>query len=263
MPITLGDVHAVYRSSKRVTPRMLDRVVAALGAELPRGFREFLTRLGHGWVNDWLQFYCPDARLIENQRSEMLRQFEDDRLGAVDCRGAKLTRTDIASSIQLGIVTDVRYLFACPRFPGSLFDWSERTIVRHRKGIEALDPFAALDMDKFAYFIPLNPVSENGSLVCQSKRLAVTDAVQALERHCRGTVHIVDIGRGTPAYWIFPARLGAMFHVFARADNPQAGVRLKYRASPKAFARVQSVIEEVEGTLQVRFKPAANTRRSV
>ncbi len=43
--VTIDDVHAVYRSSKRVTEKQLDTLERELGAELPRGYREFLTRV--------------------------------------------------------------------------------------------------------------------------------------------------------------------------------------------------------------------------
>lgn len=263
MPITIDDVHAVYRSSTRVTEKQLDAAENQLGAELPRGYRAFLTQFGHGWINDWLQFYCPDTNLLEWQREEMLQQFDDDSQGAIACDGGKLTRSDIVSSIQIGIVTDVRYLFACRRFPGSLFDWSGRTITQHETGLEVLDPFAALGMDKFAYFIPLQPVSENGYVVCRSKRLTVPDVVQAFEDQCGESVHAIDVSREIPAYWIFPEKLGVKFHVFAGKDNRYGNTYVKYRTAPKVLAKVESIINLAGEQLGVKFKPASTNKRAV
>jgi len=89
------DIHIVYRSSKRVTAKQLDRLESLFGAELPRGYRAFLTQFGHGWINGWLQFYCPDATLIKYQRESMLQDFDDESQGDIDYDGAQLTRADM------------------------------------------------------------------------------------------------------------------------------------------------------------------------
>src|SRR5262249_45376452 len=73
--VTIDDIHPVYRSSKRVPEKQLDALRRELGAELPRGYRAFLTRFGHGWINDWLQIYCPDADLLHKQRESLVRRF--------------------------------------------------------------------------------------------------------------------------------------------------------------------------------------------
>jgi hypothetical protein len=48
------DVYVVCRSPDRVTAKQVDRLERAVGFPLPRGYREYLTRLGHGYLNNWL-----------------------------------------------------------------------------------------------------------------------------------------------------------------------------------------------------------------
>src|SRR5437667_10823596 len=106
--LTIDDIHAVYRSSKRVTEKQLDALERELGAELPRGYRAFLTRFGHGWINDWLQIYCPDADLSQKQRESLVQRFGDyTREFTINYDGAKLTEDDINTSVQIAIVQNV------------------------------------------------------------------------------------------------------------------------------------------------------------
>jgi len=161
-------------------------------------------------------------------------------------------------------VTDVRYLFACPRFPGSVFDWEIRTITQHKEGIENLDPFAALHMDKLAYFIPLRPTSEGGYVFCRSKRLTVPDIVEAMEDQCEGNVQRLDISRPeSSAYWIFPTELGAKFHVFAGRNKRLGNIYIKYQTSPKTLAKVEGVMNDLEQNLRIKFKPASHNKIAV
>src|SRR5262245_47368294 len=90
--VTIEDIHPVYRSSKRVTEKQLDAVERELGAELPRGYRAFLTRFGHGWINDWLQIYCPDTDLLQEQRESLVQRFEEyTSKDMIIYNGARLT----------------------------------------------------------------------------------------------------------------------------------------------------------------------------
>ena len=262
MPITIDDLHPVYASSETVDPQELDRLESEFGADLPRGFRAFLMKFGHGWINDWLQFYCPDTSLLQNQRERLLVQF-DSQHEYLMYEGPDLTRDDIAGSIQVGIVTDDMHLFACPRYPGSLFDWSEGTISHHNTGIELLDPFAALHMEKFAYFTPLQPVPENGYVVCSRKKLAVGDVVQAIRQQCGGAAHQVDVGGEIPAFWVFASNLSAKFHIFAGRDSHSGNVYTKYCTSPEALSKVETAIHAAEVQLGVQFKPASSSEIAV
>lgn len=129
--MTIDDIHAVYRSSKRVTQKQFDALQRELGAELPRGYRAFLTRFGHGWINDWLQIYS-DAELLQQQREALVRRFGDDTHDyTIDYDGAKLSEEEINTCVQIGIDQDVTQLFACRSFPGSVFAWSGLTITQH------------------------------------------------------------------------------------------------------------------------------------
>jgi hypothetical protein len=261
--VTIDDVYAVYPSSKPVTQKQLDGLQRELGAELPRGLRDFLTRFGHGWVNDWLQIYLPDAGLLKEQRESLVRDFHQytcDYTTSFDA--AKLAEADMRSCVQIGINQDVMRLFACSRFPGSVFAWSGLTITRHKAGVEVLDPFAAMHMDRFAYFFPADPAPEFRSLACQSKRLEVKDVVHALKEQCKGTVHVIDVDEGpgmgmrTPAFWVFPEKLGAKLHVYGVESAHDRRVYLTFGASPTHLPMVESLIEEASGQLAVKFKSA-------
>ena len=263
MSTTVKDIYVVYRSSKRVTPKQLDQLAAALGAELPHGYRDFLTHLGHGWINNWLQIYCPERDLLREQRDSLIQRFEEyshDEM--ITFEGAKLKLDDIHSSVQIGVDQDGMQLFACPRFPGSVFEWSGVTITQHKGGVEMLDPFAGMRMETFAYFFPLKPVSVHRSLACQSKRLAVQDVVQAFETLCRGGVQALDVDEGpgigsrAPAFWVFPNRLGVKLHVYGVETARHRRVYLTFGTSPSALTKVESLIESVADELGVKFKPA-------
>lgn len=263
MSITIEDIHPVYRSAKRVTQKRLDKLEAEFGAELPRGYRSYLTTLGHGWLNDWLQIYCPDADLLVEQRKSLMEYFEKyTREGMLTFRGAKLKLEDIQASIQIGIDQDVMQLFACPRFPGSVFEWSGITITQHSGGVERLDPFAGMRMETFAYFFPHQPAPEYRSLACQSKKLAVDEVVQTIENLCKGGARVVDVDEGpdpgsrTPAFWLFPEKLGVKFHVYGVETSKYRRVYLTFGTSPKHLPKVESVIEQAGDQLGVRFKPA-------
>lgn len=255
------DIHAVYRSSKRVTEKQLDALESRLGAKLPQGYREFLTQFGHGWINDWLQIYCPDAELLQKQREALVRRFDDyTRNYGIEYDGAKLTADDMATSIQIGLNQDVLQLIACPRYPGSAFAWDNLTITQHKTGVELLDPFAAVD--KFPYFFPLQPAPEHRSLACTSKRLQVQAVVQALEDYCQGAAIVVDVdegpgpGKRSPAFWVFPQTLGVKLHVYAVETDRDRRVYLTFGTSPAHLAKVETVIEEVSNQLGSKFKPA-------
>ncbi len=257
------DIHVVYRSSKRVTLKQLDRLEAEFGAALPLGYRDFLTHLGHGWINDWLQLYCPNRDLMMEQRNSLVERFEQyscDQLMRFD--GAELKMDDIGSSIQIGIDQDDMQLFACPRFPGTVFDWSGFTITQHESGVERLDPFAGMRMGTFAYFIPLQPVPEYRSFACQSKRLPVEDVVRTFEVLCKGGVHVIDVDEGpgqgarTPAFWIFPKKLGVKLHVYGVETSRHRRIYLTIGTSPKLLPKVESLIASVMNELRVNFKPA-------
>lgn len=263
MSITIDDIHVVYRSSKRVTQKQLDKLETEFGAKLPRGYRSFLINLGHGWINDWLQIYCPKADLLVEQRNSLTQRFEEyTRKGMLTFKGAKLKLEDINTSMQIGIDQDVMQLFACPRFPGSVFEWSGATITHHKAGVELLDPIAGMRMESFAYFFPLQPVPEYRSLACQSKRLAVQDVVQSIENLCKGDIHVINVDEGpgpssrSPAFWLFPEKLGVKFHVYGVETSKYRRVYLTFGTSPKLLPKVESVIEKVADQLDVKFKSA-------
>jgi hypothetical protein len=258
--VTINDVYPVYRSSKRVTENQLDALQRELGADLPRGYRAFLTRFGHGWINDWLQIYCPEPKLLHEQRELLVQRFgEYTRDITIIYKGAKLTADDINTSIQIGINQDVMQLFACRRFPGSVFAWDNLWITQHSAGVGVLDPFG---IDRFAYFFPLEPVPEFRSLACQSKRLGVREVVQALQDRCKGRVHVIDVDEGpglgtrSPAFWLFPQKLGVKLHVYGVETDRDRRVYLKFGTSPKLLSKVEALIEETSNQLGVMFKPA-------
>ncbi|MEQ8790768.1 MAG: hypothetical protein RIC55_31005 [Pirellulaceae bacterium] len=260
--VTTNDVHAVYPASKRVTVTQLNALQREFGAELPRGYRAFLNRFGHGWINDWLQIYCPDAALLNEQRESLVRDFLQYTDDYTSFDSAKLSEADMRSCIQIGIDQDVMRLFACPRFVGSVFAWSGLAITRHKAGVEVLDPFAGMRMDKFAYFFPLEPVPEYRSLACQSKTLDVQAVVQAVEDRCRGPVHVIDVDEGpglgtrTPAFWLFPEKLGVKLHVYAVETDRGRRVYLTFGTSQKLLSKVDTLIGAVSRKLGVKFKPA-------
>ncbi len=260
MSITIDDIHVVYRSSKRVTQKQLDKLKTEFGAELPLGYRRLVMTLGHGWINDWLQIYRPDAELLAEQRNSLIQRFTNSP--PLDCKGAKLKLADITTSVQIGIDQDTTQIFACKRFPGSVFEWSDFTITRHKRGLERLDGIAGMQMERFAYFLPLSPIPEHRSLACQSKKLPVEDVVQALQDQCRGDSHVVDVDEGpepgsrTPAFWVFPKKLGVMLHVYAVETNRTRRVVLTLGTSPKLLPKVEALINSAAETLGVRFKPA-------
>jgi hypothetical protein len=261
--VTIDDIHLVYRSSNRVTEKQLDALERELGAELPRGYRAFLTRFGHGWINEWLSIYCPDADLLKEQRESLVRRFGNyTRNYTINYDGAKLTEDDIKISVQIGTNQDVMQLFACRRFPGSVFAWDNVTITQHTTGVEVLDPFAGMRMDRFAYFFPSEPVPEYRSLACQSKRLDVQEAVQALEERCKGPVYVIDVDEGpgsgarSPAFWLFPQKLGVKLHVYGVETPRDRRVYLTFGTSPKLLSKVDVLIEEASNHLGIKFKPA-------
>lgn len=260
MSMTVDDIHAVYRSSKRVTQKQLDSLEAEFGAELPLGYRNYLMTLGHGWVNDWLQIYCPEPDLLAEQRNSLIQRFTDNP--PLACEGAKLRIADINTCIQIGIDQDTTQIFACKRFPGSVFEWSGFTITRHKRGLERLDGIAGMGMERFAYFFPLEPVPVHRSLACQSKKLAVRDVVLTLEDHCRGDSYVVDVDEGpepgtrTPAFWVFPRKLGVKLHVYAIESNRTRRVVLTLGTSRKLLPKVEALIDSAAEALGVRFKPA-------
>src|SRR5262249_31351719 len=159
--------------------------------------------------------YCPDADSLKEQRESLARDFvRYTRDYGPSFEAADLSEEDMRTCIQIGANQDVMRLFACRRFPGSVFEWSGLTITKHKTGVEVLDPFAALRMDLFAYFFPNEPVPEFRSLACQSKTLEVGEVVRAIEERCKGPVHVIDVDEGpglgtrTPAFWLFPEKLG-------------------------------------------------------
>jgi hypothetical protein len=261
--VTIDDIHPVYVASKRVTDKQLDALERELGAELPRGYRAFLTRFGHGWINDWLSIYCPGADLLQEQRESLARRFGDyTRDYTINYDGAKLTEDDIKTSVQIGINQDVMQLLACRRFPGSVFAWENLTITQHTTGVEVLDPFAAMRMDRFAYFFPAEPVPEHRSLAYRSKRLDVREVVQALEDRCKGPAYVIDVDEGpglgtrSPAFWLFPQKLGVKLHVYAVETDRNRRVYLASGTSRKLLSKVDALIEEASYQLGVKFKPA-------
>jgi hypothetical protein len=247
-----------------VTERQLDALQRELGTELPHGYRALLTRFGHGWINDWLQIYCPNADLLRVQRESLVQRFrEDTRDYTVKYFGAKLVEEDIKTCVQIGIDQDVMQLFACRRFPGSVFEWSGLTITQHEAGVEVLDPLAGMRMDKFAYFFPLEPVPERRSLACRSKRLDVQEVVHAIEGGCKGPVSIIDVDEGpgagsrSPAFWLFPEKLGVMLHVYGVETDRDRRVYLTFGTSPKLLSKVDAVIEKASNQLGIKFKAAS------
>jgi hypothetical protein len=261
--VTINDIHPVYRSSKRVTEKQLDTLQRELGAELPGSYRAFLTRFGHGWINDWLQIYCPDDELLQQQRESLVQRFgECTRDFGVSYEGAKLTEDDIRTSIQIGINQDLLQLLVCRRFPGSVFAWDNLTISQHTTGVEVLDPFAAMQMDRFAYFFPLEPVPEYRSLACQSKRIDVQEVVQALKERCKGPVNVIDVDEGpgsgsrSPAFWLFPEKLGVKLHVYGVETDRHHRVYLSLGTSPKLLSKVNAVIDAASNHLGAKFKRA-------
>jgi hypothetical protein len=260
--VTIDDIHPVYRSSKRVTEKQLNALERELGAELPRGYRAFLTRLGHGWINDWLQIYCPDADLLRVQRESLVRRFSEyTRDDMIPYQGGKLTEDDIKTSVQIGINQDVMQLFACRRFPGSAFAWDGLGLTQLTAGVEVLDPFG-MRVDGFAYFFPLEPVPEYRSLACRSKRLEVREVVQALEDRCKGPAYVIDVDEGpglgtrSPAFWLFPRTLGVKLHVYAVETDRDRRVYLTFGTSPKLLSKVDALIEAASYQLGVKFRPA-------
>lgn len=260
MSISVDDVHVVYRSSKRVTQKQLDSLETEFGAELPLGYRRLLMTLGHGWINDWLQIYRPDADLLAEQRNSLIQRFTDRP--PLACKGAKLRMADINTSVQIGIDQDTTQIFACKRFPGSVFEWSGFTITRHKRGLESLAAIAGMRMERFAYFFPLDPAPVHRSLACQTRKLAVQDVVQALEEHCRGDSYVVDVDEGpergsrTPSFLVFPRKLGVKLHVYAIETDRTRRVVLTLGTSPKLLPKVEALIDSVAEALGVRFKPA-------
>ncbi len=260
MGITIQDIHVVYRSAKRVTDKQVDKLEATFGATLPLAYREYLLTLGHGWVNDWLQIYLPGTALASQQRESLAHDFAESP--PLHMKGAKLKASDFTNAVQIGIDQDMTRLFACPRFPGSVFEWSGLSIVRHKRGLERLDFVAGMRMERIAYFLPLSPTPEHRSLACQSKKLLVEDVVQALQDQCRGDSHVVDVDEGpgpgsrSPAFWIFPQRLGVKFHVYGVESVSSSRIYLTYGTSPKLLPKVEAVISSATETLGANFKPA-------
>ena len=84
-------------------------------------------------------------------------------------------------------------LIACRRFPGSVFEWDGLEITRHKAGVQVLDPFTALWMDRFTYFVPLAPIPKHGKVACQGKRLVVQDVVDVLQGCCKGGLRVIDV----------------------------------------------------------------------
>ena len=263
MSITVDDIHVVYRSSKRVTPKQLDRLETEFGAELPRGYRELLTRIGHGWINDWLSIYCPDKQRMPQQRAVLVERFEEyTREDMLYFKGSTLTVDDMNSSVQIGIDQDVMQLIICPRFPGSVFEWSGIWITQHKSGVELLDPFAGMRMEEFSYSFPHEPAPKYTSLACQSKRLQVGDVVDTLTSLCKGSTQVIDVDEGpepgsrTPAFWIFPSKLGVKLHVYGVETTKKRRVYLTFGTSPKLLPKVETLIEMASEKLGVKFKPA-------
>jgi len=261
--VTLDDIYPVYRSTKRVTKKQLDALERKLGSELPRGYRAFLSRFGHGWINDWLQIYCPDSDLLNEQRESLVQDFLQhtrDYNTAFD--RTKLSEEDMRSCVQIGIDQDLMRLFACPRFPGSVFEWSFLTIRQHKAGVEALGPIAGMRTRPFLYFFPLEPVPVSRSLACQSKRLEVREVVESIRDISKGEVHIIDVDEGpglgsrSPAFWLFPQKLGVKLRVYCVETTVDRRVYLTFDTSPKHLPKVEALTEEVSDRVGVRFKPA-------
>lgn len=260
MSITIHDIHVVYRSAKRVTEKQIGQFEEMFGAALPLGYRQYLETLGHGWVNDWLQVYLPETELVSRQRDSLVHDFSASP--ALNFQGAKLKASDLNDAVQIGIDQNATRLFACPRFPGSVFEWSGLSIVRHKRGFEQLDFVAGMRMERFAYFLPLSPIPENRSLAYQSKKLPVEDVVQTLKDNCEGDSHVVDVdedpgpGSRSPAFWIFPEQLGVMFHVYGVESARSRRIYLTFRTSPRLLPKVDALVQSVTTELGAKFKPA-------
>lgn len=259
--IAIDEINEVYRSSNKVTDKQLDRLQADFGAELPRGYRNFLKRFGHGWLNDWFQIYCPDKKQMLAQRQTIVEDFNQEiRLRSMEFQGAKLKEDDINSCIQIAIDQDVTRVFACPRFPGSVFTMSYLTTKQYKTGFENLAPF--LGGDPQAYFVPLKPTAKHDSYACQSKKVQVDDVVDAIQDLVPGDVKVVPVDEGggeliAPGFWLFPEKLGVKFYVFCLETEKYRRVYLKFCTSQKLLPKIETLIEKVAVSVGVKFKRAS------
>jgi hypothetical protein len=64
----ITDVYIVCPSPDRVRAKQVDCLERTVGFSLPHGYREYLTRLGHGYLNNWLMVYLPGLEMVESQR---------------------------------------------------------------------------------------------------------------------------------------------------------------------------------------------------
>lgn len=257
--------HLVYLPATTVTEAELDALEAELGAELPRGYRAFMSRYGHGWINDWFQLYCPDPQQVREERDDFAADYERnlrDYPSSMTFTGARLGVDEIAECIQIGVNQDMLRLLALPRHPGCVFAWDNLTVTEHTSGVEDLEPFAAMRMDRFCYMMPFDPEPAHRSFACQSKRVGVDSIVELVRSRVEGEIPIVDVDEGpnpgsrSPAFWLFPEKLGAKLHVYGVVDSNPRRVYLTVATSVDRLDRVVEFIEEMSKDLPAKIRPS-------
>ncbi|HQX52741.1 MAG TPA: hypothetical protein PLY87_29330 [Planctomycetaceae bacterium] len=258
MTFRLEDIHVVYPTDEPVSSNELDELESQFGAPLPFGYRDYLTRLGHGWLNDDVQLYCPDAKLREKQRELLAQEFADSRFSF---DGPELTQSDINDAIQIGICLRNTIFIACPRYPGRLFDlyWGGE-IKCLESGVEVLDPLSGMLACGFAFFEPVSPAAISLNFASASKRIEVYNVTQSIRSLCSdGAVHVFDIlgdsGR-TPYECIFLEAIGARVQIFRAGSEKSPKIHLQAHLPKSRCKDFEAVLEAVAQQLRVTFKPA-------
>jgi hypothetical protein len=258
MPITLDDVHVVYPTDDPVSSDKLDELEDAFGVALPTGYREYLTRLGHGSLNDDLHVYCPEANLRDEQRRENAERFGD---WSFSFDGPELTQADIDAAIQVGVTLSTPVYIACPRFPGKLFklDWGGE-IICLETGFEILDPLSGMLACGFAFFHPLSPAGDCLYFASTSKRLEVEQVTKAFSELCsNGRVHAYDVPDDkarSPHVCLLLEALGTRLQVFRTPLLKQPRVQLQAHLPEARTDDFKEVLHEASERLGVKFKPA-------
>lgn len=251
----VADVYVVCPSPDRVRAKQVDRLERAVGFPLPRGYREYLTRLGHGYLNNWLMVYLPGPGMVEGQREYVSKLFPRF-FPYCQFTGPKLAEADVDSCVKVGYTLDGQDVLACPRFPGWAFvvywDWGVHGV---KTGFERLDRLSPSGFDLprgFMFFEPNHADFLQRRFACPRKVGPADLEAFFGEKRAWAPAHSFWSGEGESAQlWLFIKALKARLVLYQR-DRTYLEARIHKGRLPALQARLR----DAEEGFGVRFKPS-------
>jgi hypothetical protein len=231
----------------------VDRLERAVGFPLPRGYREYLTRLGHGYLNNWLMVYLPGPGMVEQQREYVANLFPNYHY--FEYTGPKLSQADIDACVILGYTLDGQDVLACPRFPGWAFVifWGGH-IHGVKTGFERVDRLhpAGFSTGRFMFFEPNHADYLQRRFACPLKVAPADLEAFFGERRASAPDHVWRNSEGqTAELWLFIKALRARLVLYQR-DRTYLEARIHKDRLPNLLVRLQDAGER----FGVRFKPS-------